>query len=162
MIRCLPSDGIVVPGKLCNLSVSGICVETPYPIDLGARAEVLVCANAASFRTLGLVKAISERSRACMEFVQMSANGKDILADLIGQFARIQAVMKNLRSARQTETELCRELEEAGVRAALFGGGVSSIRRLPDRGSEEDPGALAGQERIVELVPLMIKVDLFG
>jgi len=161
IIRCLPSDGMAVPGKLCNLSVSGICVETAYPIELGARAEILVSVNAASFRTVGVVKAISERSRACMEFVQISANGKEILADLIGQFARIQAVMKNLRSARQSETELARELDAAGVRAALFGG-ISSSRRFPDSGSEEDPGAGAGSESVVELVPMTIKVDLFG
>ena len=161
IIRCLPSDGMVVPGKLYNLSVSGICVETAYPIDLGARAEILVSVNAASFRTVGVVKAIAERSRACMEFVQISANGKEILADLIGEFTRIQAVMKNLRSARQTEPELARELEAAGVRAALLGR-ISSIPRLPDSGSDEDPGARAGSGSDVELVPMVIKVDLFG
>ena len=155
----LPWDGGLVYGRLHNLSLGGICVETTHPIDPGARAEILVCVNSAvSFRTIGLVRAMMERSRACVEFVQMSAGSKLLLGDLVDQLARLQTAMTKLRSEPvDTEEELSRELEDAGVGAALFGPRGSPIRRSPHEERSAD-----AEKRIVELTPLVIKVDLFG
>lgn len=164
VINRLPSDGALVSGRLRNLSLGGICVDTPHPIDHGARTEVVVCVDAVSFRAVGLVKAMQERSRACMEFVQMSAGSKGMLADLVEQLAKLQTVMAKLRSARVgTDAELLRKLQEAGVRPALFGERFFSLRRAPAGESpEQDIASATDREPIVELAPLVIRVDLFG
>src|ERR1035438_3295259 len=160
-ISRLPSDGTLVFGKLRNLSVGGICVDTNHPVDLGARTELLIRANAVPFRTVGLVRAISGSSRACLEFVQMSAGGKGMLAEVLEQMAKVQRVLRKLRSARVgTTAELSRELEGAGVRTALAEGVLLLGRARVDQSSE--PNSERGAERIVELTPLVIKVDLFG
>jgi hypothetical protein len=49
-ISLLPSTGILFPGKIRDLSLGGCCVDTPVPIECGARAEIVVHANSASFR----------------------------------------------------------------------------------------------------------------
>ncbi len=56
-IYSLPSNGVHVPGRLRNLSLGGACLDTSHAFDMGARTEILVSVNAASFRTLGLVRA---------------------------------------------------------------------------------------------------------
>ena len=159
----LPSDGVHVLGKLRNLSLGGVCLDTSHAFDLGARTEILVSVNAASFRTLGLVRA-AERSRASMEFVQMSAGSRNLLSDLIAQFERLAAAVNKLRSERmETEEELRREMEEAGVRVARLGGlDLSLPRVLGDCGSGQETGPPPDRERNVEMLPLVIKVDLFG
>ena len=92
----------------------------------------------------------------------MSAGSKGLLADLVDQLARLQKVMTKLRSEQvETEEELSRELEEAGVCAALLGPRVSLVRRTPTEINAE-PGAPGDEKKIVELAPLVIKVDLFG
>ena len=100
-IRCLPSDGIVLPGKIRDLSLGGCCVDTTLPIPCGARAELVVRVNAASFRAVGEVRAIRGQSGACLEFVQLSARGKGVLADLVTELARLQAVMNDIKSTRR-------------------------------------------------------------
>jgi hypothetical protein len=162
-ISCLPSDGSVVSAKLRNLSFGGICLNTSHPMPLGARAEVLICANAASFRTLGLVRAISEGSIASMEFVQMSAGSKDMLADLLNHLARVQRVMAKIRSGPvESGNELRRELAEAGVKTVLCGRAVPFIERISGgNGCAEETAVRTGEDRVVELDPLVINVDLF-
>jgi hypothetical protein len=81
-ISRLPSDGVFVPGKILDLSLGGCCVDTALPINYGARTDIVVRVNAASFRALGEVRAIRGGSGACVEFVHLSAGGKDILANL--------------------------------------------------------------------------------
>jgi hypothetical protein len=162
-IYSLPSDGVHVPGKLRNLSLGGVCLDTTHMFDLGALTEILVSVNAASFRTLGLVKAV-ERSRASMEFIQMSAGSRDLLADLIAQFERLAETVNRLRSERMEAAEkLQREMENAGVRVARLGSGDVSISKVS---VESNFGQKTGQsperERIIEVQPLVIKVDLFG
>src|ERR1019366_2474654 len=100
-ISCLPSEGIVLPGKIRDLSLGGCCVDTTLPIARGARAELFVRVNAASFRAVGEVRAIRSHSGACLEFVQLSAGGKGVLADLVRELARLQAVMNDIKSTRR-------------------------------------------------------------
>jgi hypothetical protein len=162
-IYSLPSDGVHVPGRLRNLSLGGVCLDTSHAFDLGTRTEILVSVNAASFRTLGLVRA-AESSRASMEFVQMSAGSKDLLADLIGEFERLASAANKIRLQRiEAEEELRREMEKAGVRVARLGGRDLSIgKAIGDDGSEPETSRSPERERIVEVAPLVIKVDLFG
>lgn len=158
----LPSEGVPVSGKLRNLSVGGICVDASSPLDLGAKTEILVSAHAVTFRTVGLVRAVSDRSRTCLEFVNMTAGGRSILGELLDQMARLQKVMKKLRSARLEMTEeLSRELEEAGVRMALCDRLFSpGTKALDPSGEQETQGARP--ELIVRIASPKIKVDLLG
>jgi len=100
-ISCLPSDGIVLPGKIRDLSLGGCCVDTTLPITRGARTELVVRVNAASFRAVGEVRAIRGHSGACLEFVLLSAGGKGVLADLVTELARLQTVMNDIKSTRR-------------------------------------------------------------
>jgi hypothetical protein len=159
-IYSLPSDGLHVRGRLRNLSLGGVCLDTSHGFDLGTRTEILVSVNAASFRTLGLVRAV-EPSRASIEFVQMSAGGKDMLVDLIAQFERLATAVNKLRSERMgTEEQLRREMEQAEVRVARLGGrDLSPARAIRLDSSGHEP---TEQERAVEVAPLLLRVDLFG
>src|ERR1039458_2317010 len=82
-IVCLPSTGILVPGTIRDLSLHGCWVDTSLPIDCGARAEIVVRVNADSFRAVGDVRAVRGPSGAGVEFVHLSAGGKDMLAGLV-------------------------------------------------------------------------------
>ena len=163
-ISRLPSNGIFFPGKIRDLSLGGCCVDTTLPIEYGVRAEIIVRVNAASFRAVGEVKAIRGNSRAGMEFVHLSAVGKDMLADLVAELARLQAVTDNLRSGREIDPEsFRRQLEDRRFQAAMLS------KRFPFLGtilhaesSEPDQVASAGKDLIVEAQPLVIPVDLFG
>jgi hypothetical protein len=164
-ISRLPSDGIFLPGKILDLSLGGCCVDTTLPIDCGVRAELVVRVNAASFRAVGEVRAIRGRSGACIEFVRLSTGGKEMLADLVAELARLQAVMNKLKSARrEMDTEsFRRQLEDGRLQAAMlserfpFLGTILSAESL-----ELDQAASDGKDRIVEVQPLVITVDLFG
>jgi hypothetical protein len=123
---------------------------------------MVVCVNAASFRTVGLVKNLIEPSRVCVEFVQMSAGSKVLLADLAGQLQRLHAVMAKLRSGRlETEAQLSRELGEAGLRAAHFARCVS-LSRLSAVGASEVDAKPSDDDSIAKLIPVRIRIDLFG
>jgi hypothetical protein len=167
-INCLPSSGVILPGMIRDLSLHGCCLDIPHPFDCGVRAEIIVRVNAQSFRAVGEVKAIRGPSTAGMEFVHLSTGGKDMLADLITELARLQAVMNKLKSARrEMDAESFRgQLENGRRQAAMLS------KRFPFRGtilraenageSSELQAASAGQDLSVEAQPLVISVDLFG
>ena len=180
-ISRLPSDGIFVPGKIFDLSLGGCCVDTNLPIDLGVRTEILVRVNAASFRAVGEVRALRSRFGAGMEFVHLSAGGKHMLADLVTELARLEAVMNKLKAARrETNAESFRkQLEKGKLQAAMLSerfpflgtilpaesSGESSRESsgaISGESSEPDKAAFPGQGRIAASQPLVISVDLFG
>ncbi len=164
-ITRLPSSGIFLPGTIRDLSLGGCCVDTTLPIDFGVRTEIVVRVNAASFRAVGEVKAIRGGATACMEFVQLSAGGKDLLEDLVAELARLQAVVNKLRAARHG-------MDAESFRRQLQAGKLQAVRfseRYPFLGtilsaeiSEQDQAASVGEDRIVKAQPLVIPVDLFG
>ena len=88
-----------------------------------------------------------------------------MLADLVAELARLQAVMNKLKSARrEMDTEsFRRQLEDGRLQAAMlserfpFLGTILSAESL-----ELDQAASDGKDRIVEVQPLVITVDLFG
>ncbi len=164
-INCLPSDGIILPGTIRDLSLHGCCLDIPQPFDCGVRAEIIVRVNAASFRAVGEVKAIRGRSGAGIEFVHLSAGGKDLLADLVAQLARLQAIMNQLKSARREmdAESLRRELQAGKLQAGILSERFPFLRTiLCVESSEPDQAASEGQDRIMEAQPLVIPVDLFG
>jgi hypothetical protein len=164
-ITRLPSSGIFLPGTIRDLSLGGCSVDTTLPIDFGVRTEIVVRVNAASFRAVGEVKAIRGASTACMEFVQLSAGGKDLLEDLVTELARLEALVNKLRAAR-------REMDPESFRRQLDAGKLQAVRfseRFPFLGTilaaeiaEQDQEASVGKGRIVGTRPLVIPVDLFG
>jgi hypothetical protein len=150
-IDCLPSKGIFVPGKMLDLSLDGCCVDTTLPMDCGARAEIVVHVNAASFRALGEVREIRGQSRAGMKFVRLSAGGKDVLAGLIAELARLQAAMNKLRFAR-------REMDAETFRKQLKAGELlEALLRARYRFHES-----SGPGHDEEEKPRVIPVNLFG
>jgi hypothetical protein len=171
-ISHLPSDGIFVPGKIFDLSLGGCCVDTTLPMDFGVRTEIVVRVNAASFRVVGEVRANRGRSGAGIEFVHLSAGGKHMLADLVTELARLQAVMKKLNAApREMDAAFFRkQLKDGKRQAAMLSERFPFLRTiLPANNSGESArnsgpvqAASAGKDRIVEVQSLVLLVDLFG
>ena len=177
-ISRLPSDGIFVPGKIFDLSLGGCCVDTTLPIDFGARTEIVVCVNAASFRAVGEVRAIRSGFGAGIEFVHLSAVGKHTLRDLVTELARLQAVMNKLKAARReiNAESFRKQLEEGKLQAAMLSERFSFLGTvLPGEGSGESSGESPGESsgkssepdraasaKDLKAQPLVIRVDLFG
>lgn len=180
-ISRLPSDGIFVPGKILDLSFGGCCVDTTLPIDFGVRTEIVVRVNAASFRAVGEVRALRSRLGAGIQFVHLSAGGKHMLADLVTELARWEAVMNRLNAARReiNAESFRKQLEEGKLQAAMLSerfpflgtilpaesSGESSRESsgaISGESSEPDKAAFPGQGRIAASQPLVISVDLFG
>ena len=163
-ISFLPSDGIFLPGKIRDLSLGGCCLDTNLPIEFGSRAEVLVRVNAASFRAVGIVKALRSDSVAGIEFVRLSAGGKELLADLVSELARLRSVIDDLMSARRDmDAETFRKHIEAGkLHAAMFATRYPFLKTtvtaeiLEQEQVESAPRQPAWQARNI------IPVDLFG
>jgi hypothetical protein len=154
-------------------------------MDCGARAEIIVRVNAASFRAVSAVKAIRGRSGAALEFVHLSAGGKGLLADMVTDLARLQAVMYKLKSGRREKDakSFRKQLEEGRLQAAMLSERFPFLgTMLQAESSEESPRESSGksstespeeisppdqlrsgrQGRIVEARPFVITVDLFG
>ncbi|MFY9646403.1 MAG: PilZ domain-containing protein [Terriglobales bacterium] len=166
-INCLPSNGLIVPGTIRDLSLHGCWVETPLRIDCGALAEIVVRVNHASFRALGTVKAMRGPSGAGVEFVRMCSGGKDMLSALLTDLARMQALMKKLKSERrELDSELFRkELPNTKLQAEMLSERLAwlgsqwpaeTLEEKPERREPEpatETGAAATQ-------PTVLSVDL--
>ena len=167
-INCLPSTGILLPGTIRDLSLHGCRVDTTLPIDCGARAEIVVRVNASSFRAVGEVRAIRERSGTGVEFVHLSAAGKDMLAELVADLARLQALMNKLKAdRREMDAEAFRkEMEDGKYQAERLSERFPFLRTvLPAENSEDGVEAgpeSAGKQGSAEGESLVIAVDLFG
>jgi hypothetical protein len=102
-----------------------------------------------------------------LEFVHLSAGGKDTLAGLVADLARLEAVMNKLKSARrEMDAESFRkEVEDGRHQLARLSERFSFLRTiLPVERSEEcsDGTASAGKNRSAEEQSVVITVDLFG
>jgi len=167
-ISCLPSDGIVLPGKIRDLSLGGCCVDTTLPIARGARAELVVHVNAASFRAVGEVRAIRGHSGACLEFVLLSAGGKGVLSDLVTELARLQAVMNDIKAMRREidPESFRRQLDYRRLQAARLSRrfpllGTTLPAESSGAGSESDDASTGKDPREEEQL-LVGPIDLFG
>ena len=173
-ISYLPSDGIFLQGNIRDLSLHGCCVDTSLPIDYGVRAEIVVRVKAASFRALGEVRAIRGAYGAGLEFVQLSAGGKELLEDLVTDLEKLHAVMQQLKSDRhETDTKSFRkQLEDGKQRALQLTAQPVRWRTLlpsPDLELGPSPREMlegkpfdASGDRIRDDKRVVITVDLFG
>jgi hypothetical protein len=163
-INVLPSNGVIVSAKIRNLSLGGCCVDTPVPIESGARAEIVVHVNAASFRAVGEVKGNRRNSEAGIEFVYLSRGGKDLLADLVAELARLQAFINHLKAARRDEEmeSFRKQLESGKLLAAMWRERLRSLEGLvPAENSGTDQVPAAGGDSSKEAQPLVTPVRLF-
>lgn len=157
-VYCLPFDGRSIPGTLRNLSLGGVCLEIARPVEPGARAEVVVSVNAASFRAAALVKEQKEVGGTSLEFLQIGAVAKDVLADLLTQLAQMQWLNRRLRSPR-TEADIKKMLMKRAVRVG--GGKSKAVIAVASGGlmpSEVGGAAVIEPELEVE----GFEIDLFG
>ena len=134
-IVCLPSDGVYLAGKVRDLSLNGCGIETVSPFECGARAEILVQVSDVSFRAIGQVKAVRGPGGIGMEFIQISAGGQDMLAELLRELARQQATATTLRAARrESDPAQWKEARAALLKESrpMFGGAsqVSEVSPL--------------------------------
>jgi hypothetical protein len=98
-----------------------------------------------------------------MEFVHLSAHGKDMLADVVERLARLQALVNQLRSARRgVETEmLLRDLEREGFHAILLNQPLPVLGAVLPRESEDAWPVADSEPPIVKAEVEIIPVDLF-
>jgi hypothetical protein len=160
----LPSNGLLIPGKMRDLSLGGCYVETSSALDCGARTEIVVRINSASFRAVSQVKAIRDRFGVGMEFVRLSARGKDMLAEVVEELARWQALANRLRSAhRGAEAEvLLRELERRPLHALLLNRRLPVLRAVPSPERHDEAATNADSESsVVRAGAQIVPVDLF-
>ncbi|HEY1271939.1 MAG TPA: PilZ domain-containing protein [Terriglobales bacterium] len=99
-IICLPSDGSLLTGKVCNLGRGGCYIETVSPLAPGARAEILLRVNDSSFRAIAQVRTARDSSGIGVEFVRMSSGGYALLEDLILHLERFRIGPGGARFAR--------------------------------------------------------------
>ena len=108
----MPQEGLVLPGKLLDLSLGGCCIETVQPLQPESRAEVLVQINDCSFRALSQIKAMRGRS-AGMQFVQLTDSGNRLLREILTEVAKLHAAVSTLRGTRRRQDpELWRQIRE--------------------------------------------------
>jgi hypothetical protein len=110
------------------------------------------------------VKGIRGNSEAGIEFVYLSRGGKDLLADLIAELARLQAFINHLKAARRdAEMESFRkQLESGKLLAEMWREGLRSLEGLvPEESSEPDQGDSAGGDPSKGAQPLVTPVRLF-
>ena len=157
-IRCLPFDGFLLPGKLRNLGLGGCYIETVHPFLFGAQAEILLRVNASSFRTMGLVKAIHNRSGVSMQFVRMSSGGHSILEELLFEMARLRVAMSASRPLRQRE----RSGGAGESRNMLLNANVPIVGTVLPADPNEDVRILERRTKVADLAVITRILDLFA
>lgn len=162
---CLPSDGNYFPGKIHDLSLGGCRLDLNEPIDTGARTEVVIRINAASFRALGIVKGLRGKLEAGIEFVHLSSGGKDLLEDLISELARLRATIDKLMSKRrQIGAESFRkQVESARFQAVMIATRFPFLETtLLEEILEHDGNQFEEEKSQPEERTRVIPVNLFG
>jgi hypothetical protein len=125
---------------------------------------MVVRINSASFRAVSQVREIRDRTGVGMEFVHLSARGKDMLADVVDRLARLQALLNQLRAGRREEEAemLLRELEREGFRAILLNQHLPVLEAVPSQERREEvPSSADSEPLIVEAHADIVPVDLF-
>jgi hypothetical protein len=164
-INRVPFDGTSISATLRNVSVGGVCLDMAKPVDPGVRTELVLRVNATSFRAAALVKEQRDLSSTSLEFVQISAGGKDVLEDLLERLAKLQALNRKLRSSRIDEDTRRMLTEKKKFEVLKIGSGSRLIGSMIDQ--EMETPVLAGntpiesEHEMVETQPEMIEIDLF-
>lgn len=126
----------------------------------------MVRVNAASFRAVSEVRAIRGRSSAALEFVRLSAGGKDSLSGLVTDLARLQAIMNKLKSVRRemSDEAFRKELKKGKLHAEMLSArfpftGITLQPETAESYLESPPG---DKNRDADSSPFVIAVNLFG
>jgi len=164
-IYCLPNDGRSIEGTLRNLSVGGICLDLAQRIEPGAQTEVLVRVNACTFRAAALVKGQTDPSATSLQFLKISAGGRDMLKDVLAELARVRLWNQKLRG-QQIDADTERRLTQQAFRLVpAVGAGLSTLETGDGPGSGS--GAVIGETegspgREIEVAQVeLIDIDLF-
>jgi hypothetical protein len=159
-IACLPSvSGMLLRGRVRDLGLGGCCIEcieTVFPFDLGTQTEILVEVNSWSFRAMGHVRALRERSGISLEFLRMSAGGYSMLADLIADLERPRGGQERLV---ERSRQLLRGASGVG---SVADGGVAIVGTIvPAQSVEEISSGANRQAWVRALHPGARSVDIF-
>lgn len=103
---------VFLPGRVRDLSLGGCCLEVASRLDCGTRAEMVLRVNSEAFRAVGRVLNLRDRSGVEIEFLQLSTSGRESLQDLIRRLERWQAILNQMKSAREEDQ---RELLMQGI-----------------------------------------------
>jgi hypothetical protein len=164
-LNWLPSNGIYVPGKVRDLSLHGCCIDTNALIDCGMRAEIVVRVKTNSFRALGEIKGIRGGGGAGIEFVRLSAGGRGLLEDLVGELAMLQAAIDKLKATgdKRDPKLVLSERNYRRLQAEMLSTRFPFLETIaPEQNSKLDQSASGDKGLIGEEQPLVIAVDLFG
>ena len=170
-ITYLPSDGILLRGRLRNLGLGGCYIETGSSFVIGTRTEVLLRANALCFRAMAQVRAVREKTGIGLEFIRLSAGGYRSLAEALVELEQQQAL---LRPSVLHDAQLLTDLSSPSLpdhynptQMETRGAALVETLMLP-AGCAPQTG-IAGSSRIIEVHPTILEpwrsgsiLDLFG
>jgi hypothetical protein len=165
-IASLPMSGSLLMGKVRNLGMGGCsieCIETAYPFDLGARAEILVEVNSWFFRAIGHVRSVRSSSGISVEFMHMSAGGYSVLAELIAGLERPRGVTSRQTSLIEHSRGLLRGKSsvQSGIRPAPKDSVAIVGTVVPPQSADMVPAAHRGIW-VRDLYPGANSLDIFG
>jgi PilZ domain len=89
ILRVKEATGIIIRGKIRNLSLGGCYVETESPLERGAQLAVVLKIDALKLRVIAEVRSVKMDSHfwAGLEFAGMTAQGFESLKTLIAAFS---------------------------------------------------------------------------
>ncbi|MGA9356099.1 MAG: PilZ domain-containing protein [Terriglobales bacterium] len=164
-ISLLPEDGALYFGALRDLSQGGVCVEMPCPLEVGSRAELLVRISGLTFRTLGQVTT-RQRSRTGMEFVHLTATGRQMLQEFLADLEEMQRATAKVRMGRiESEGALSRELKTAEINPLILNSRIAPLSGSNDKSAEppaNESAKEASNEKMIHTVEAVVQVDIFG
>ena len=117
-ILCLPSEGLLFNGQICNISLGGCYIEPAKPLVCNDLAEILLRINKASFRAVGQVKGV-HGSGVGVEFIRFGARGRELLEELIRRLAKLKAEADAAALLAAQEAARKKALQEAALQRAL-------------------------------------------
>jgi len=144
-----------------DLGLGGCCIdclESAFPLDLGAKTDILVEVNSWFFRAMGHVRALRGRSEFSMKFLRMSAGGYDTLAELIADLERPQTVAARQESFREHSRRVLSHKFGAGL---VLKNSVAIVGTIVPAESVEEALAASRHAWAQDRYPGAISVDIF-
>jgi c-di-GMP-binding flagellar brake protein YcgR len=90
----LVNTGILMPGRVLDLSLGGCKIRTEEPFNVGifVRVEAEFCVQGLAFRIAGVTQAIFDKNTLGVRFLDMSQRRREQLAELIAEIAEATAL----------------------------------------------------------------------
>jgi PilZ domain-containing protein len=170
-ITYLPSDGVLLRGRLRNLGLGGCYIETGSPFVIGARTEVLLQANALCFRAMAQVRAVREKTGIGLEFIRLSTGGYRSLAEALVELEQQQALLRPsvLHDARLLADLNSRFLPDHRSPTQMQTRAAASVETLMLPPQCAPQTCVGGSSQIIEVHPTILEpwrsgsiLDLFG